>query len=62
MTADDVIIAVGVGALGVAAVLHGGLDAFTNIVGAFVVALVVRWVVLTSRSGGRARRHDSEAD
>jgi hypothetical protein len=59
---DDLIIAVVVGTLGVAAVLNGGLDGFVNIAGAFVVALVVRWIVLTSRSAGRARRHDSGED
>jgi len=63
---DNVIIALVVGTLGVAAVVNGGLDGFAQIVGAFAVAILVRWIVkrlsVTSRFEARARRRDSAED
>jgi hypothetical protein len=72
---DDLIIAIVLGTLGVAAVVHGGLDGFGPIAGTFGVAIVVRRLVawrarraqfprakVTSRSEDRAPRRDSAAD
>ena len=74
---DDLIIAIVLGTLGVAAVVHGGLDGFGPIAGAFGVAVVGRRIVrwwqrrrefprakahVTSRSEDRAPPPDSAAD
>jgi len=77
MTGDDLIIAIVLGALGVAAVVHGGLDGFGPIAGVFGVAIVVHRIAswrrrrrefprakaqVTSRSEDRAPPPDSAAD
>jgi len=73
---DSVIIAVVLGTLGIAAVMHGGLDGFGPIAGTFGIAILVRQLVawrsrraqfpkaraITSRSEDPARPPDSAAD
>jgi len=75
MTGDDLIIAIVLGTLGVAAVVHGGLDGFGPIAGTFGVAIVIQRIAawrrrraqfprakLTSRSEDRAPPPGSAGD